>query len=42
MSHVLIGAGGLSQSQIDAVPLRSAPLRGVLRRLFSRMTKAIR
>ena len=42
MSHVLIGAGGLTQSQIDAVTLRGAPLRGVIKRLFNRISRAIR
>jgi hypothetical protein len=42
MSHLLISAAGLSQRQIDAVPLRGAPLRGVIRRLFARFSSAIR
>ena len=39
MSHILIGAGGLSQGQIDAVPLQGAPLRGFFRRLFDRLSR---
>ena len=42
MCHLLIGAGGLTQSQIDAVPLRGAPLRGVIRQLFNLISRAIR
>jgi hypothetical protein len=38
MSHISIGAAGLTQPQIDAVPLNGAVLRWLWRRLMARLS----
>jgi hypothetical protein len=38
MSHIFIGAAGLSQAQIDAVPLHGAVLRVLWRRMLARLS----
>lgn len=39
MSHILVGAAGLSQRQIDAVPLDGAVLRGVWSKVLARLQR---
>lgn len=38
MSHIFIGAAGLTQTQIDAVPLHGAVLRVLWRHILARLS----
>lgn len=39
MSYIFIGAAGLTQQQIDAVPLDGAILRGLWRKMLARLSR---
>lgn len=39
MSYIFIGAAGLTQQQIDAVPLDGAILRGLWRKMLTRLSR---